>query len=104
VQPRVSFSVAGRKVVRRGRVTVRGSVYPARAAYIQSKTSGGWETIRTLRLRNPRFAFSLKATLIPGRHRLRVLVPGDQRLATARSKARPLFVYDKFVIKAGKGK
>jgi hypothetical protein len=104
VQPRVSFSVAGRKVVRRGRVKVQGSVYPVRVAYIQSKTSGGWETIRTLRLRKSRFAFPLKATLIPGRHRLRVLVPGDQRLATARSKARPLFVYDKFVIRTGKGK
>lgn len=104
VLPRVAFTVSGRKVVRRGKVMVRGSVYPARVAYIQSKTSGGWETIRTLRLRSPRFAFPLKATLVPGQHRLRVLVPGDQRLATATSKARPLFVYDRFIVKAGKGK
>lgn len=104
VQPRVAFSVAGRKVARRGKVMVRGSVYPARVAYIQSKTSGGWETIRTLRLKTPRFSFPLKATLVPGQHRLRVLVPGDQRLATNTSKARPLFVFDRFVIKAGKGK
>jgi hypothetical protein len=104
VQPRVAFSVGGRKVVRRGKVMVRGSVYPARVAYIQSKTSGGWETIRTLRLNKPRFAFQMKATLVPGQHRLRVLVPGDQRLATNTSKARALFVYDRFVVKAGKGK
>jgi hypothetical protein len=46
----------------------------------------------------------MKATLVPGQHRLRVLVPGDQRLSTNTSKARSLFVFDRFVIKAGKGK
>lgn len=104
VLPRVTLNVGGRKVARRGKVMVRGSVYPPRVAYLQTKISGGWETIRTLRLRSPRFAFPLKATLVPGRHRLRVLVPGDQRLATNTSKARSLFVYDRFVVKAGKGK
>jgi hypothetical protein len=99
VLPRVQFSVAARSVVRRGRVMVRGSVYPARTALIQSKTSGGWETIRTLKLQKSRFGFRLKASLVPGNHRLRVLVPGDQRLATGKSKARKLFVYDRFVLR-----
>ncbi|MEW6582523.1 MAG: hypothetical protein AB1416_07170 [Actinomycetota bacterium] len=104
VLPRVAFTVGGRKVVRRGKVMVRGSVFPARTALIQTKVSGGWETIRTLKLRRTRFAFPLKATLVPGRHTLRMVVPGDQSLSTARSRQHPLFVYDKFVIRGGRGR
>lgn len=104
VLPRIAFSLGGHKVVRHGKVMVRGSVYPARKAVIQTKTSGGWETVRTLKLKSSRFSFPMKATLIAGQHTLRLIVPGDQKLSTARSKQRRLFVYDKFVIRGAKNK
>jgi hypothetical protein len=99
VLPRVSFVLGSDKVVRRGHVMVRGSVYPRRRALVQVKTASGWETIRTLTLHRSRFGFRMPATLVPGRHRLRVFVPGDRRLAAARSATRRLFVYDRFVVR-----
>jgi hypothetical protein len=102
VVPRVTMRLGAPRVVRRGSLKVTGSVFPARPAVIQARTSEGWQTVRKLSLKRPRFTLKLRAALEPGSHRLRLLVPGDRRLGTARTAARALLVYDRFVIAGGK--
>jgi hypothetical protein len=99
VQPRVQLNLSASKAVRRSAVVASGFVFPARRAELQVQTAQGWETLRTLRPGASRFKVGVGSGLEPGQHRVRLLVPGDQRLATTRSAAAPLMVYDRFVIR-----
>jgi hypothetical protein len=101
VAPRVSFTLARSRVVRRSRVVVTGSVYPRRAAQVQVRESGGWATIRTIKPGRNRFRVALKASMEPGSQQIRLFVPGDaqRRLEPTGSRRRSLFVYDRFVIR-----
>ncbi|MDX6645651.1 MAG: hypothetical protein QOK40_1378, partial [Miltoncostaeaceae bacterium] len=104
VQPRLKLSLSAPRAARRSAVVASGFVFPARRAQLQVQTAQGWETLRTLRAGAPRFRVGIGSGLEPGQHRVRLLVPGDQRLATARSAAAPLMVYDRFVIRGGSGR
>jgi hypothetical protein len=99
VQPRLQLNLSASKAVRHTAVVATGFVFPARRAELQVQTAQGWETLRTLRKGTKRFRVGVGSGLEPGRHRVRLLVPGDQRLATARSAAASLMVYDRFVIR-----
>jgi hypothetical protein len=99
VGPRVTLVLASGKVARKGRLRVSGSVYPRRLVRLQALGASGWETIRTITPARPRFRVSMRATMDPGRYRLRLLVPGDRRLAAGKSRQRKLFVYDRFVLR-----
>jgi hypothetical protein len=99
VLPRVQLNLSAGRTARRSAVVASGFVFPARRAQLQVQTAQGWETLRTLKAGTARFRVGLGSGLEPGRHRVRLLVPGDQKLATARSTARPLMVYDRFVIR-----
>ena len=105
VQPQVTFRVAAPRVVRKRALLVRGSIYPRRPALIQIRTADGWRTVRRLKPNRPRFAVRLAThRLEPGRHRLRLWVPRDpqRKFANASSRIRPVFVYDRFVIRSGR--
>ena len=104
VGPRVTMVLGSSKVARRGKVSVQGSVYPRRTVRLQALSAGGWETIRTITPRRPRFRISVRATMDPGRYRLRLLVPADKRLIAGKSKQRNLFVFDRFVVRARSGR
>jgi|GEM_PF-6426170 len=103
-RPRIAFQVARSRAPRRSRVVVSGSVFPRRRALIQVRTSDGWRTLRTLPGGRPRFRVALRATMEPGAQRLRLFVPQDRgrRLEAAGSRHRPLFVFDRFVIRRGR--
>jgi hypothetical protein len=99
VQPRVQLRLSAGRAVRRSSVVATGFVFPARRAELQVQTAQGWQTLKTIAGRTARFQMRVGSNLEPGQHRVRLLVQGDQRLATTRSTARPLMVFDRFVIR-----
>ena len=102
VQPRVTFRLASSRVVRKGGLVVKGSIYPKRPAVIQMKTSDGWQTIRKVTPTRQRFQVSVSTGRIdPGTHRLRLWVPRDsqRRFANIASRQRGVLIYDRFVVR-----
>lgn len=101
VVPRVSFNVSSASVERRRTVTVRGTVYPARKAYVQVRESSGWTNLATVPAGRQRFRMKVRANLEPGRQQLRLFVPGtaDRTLEQTASAKRNLYVYDRFVVR-----
>ena len=103
VAPRVTARLLGARVLRKGLVKVTGTVFPIRAVRVQVLSDGNWTTLATFKPKASRFKLTAKAAVDAGRYQLRVIVPGDQRLAQAATSKRSLFVYDKFTVqKAGK--
>ncbi|MFN8111253.1 MAG: hypothetical protein U0Y82_15645 [Thermoleophilia bacterium] len=99
VVPRVAFRTSSTRVERRHSFSVRGSVYPARAAYVQLKSASGWENLGRVPA-SGRFHLSVKASMAAGRQQLRLFVPADDQhvLDATGSVRRGLFVYDRIVI------
>ena len=104
VTPRVALNVNRTLVERGGVIRVKGLVFPRRRGKLQIRTSDGWQTLRSVRPKRARFSVGVRAKVEPGRHRLRLLVPGDRnrRLGTVSSRRRPLTVFDRFVVR-GRG-
>ncbi len=100
VVPRVSFALNRSRVVHGRTYGASGFVYPVRPAWIQVQTSRGWSNLVRVPSRT-RFSMTLRATLLPGTHHLRLYVPTDtnQTMAPVGSSSRSLFVYDVIVIK-----
>lgn len=101
VVPRVSFNVSTSRVERRRTIRVRGSVYPARKAYVQVRESSGWTNLATVPGTSQRFNIALRANLDPGSQQLRLFVPADddRKLEQTASGRRGLYVYDRFVVR-----
>lgn len=101
VTPRVTLKLGTRRVVRKRKIKVTGSVFPRRPAQLQVRTSDGWETVRRITPRRSRFGVRIRANFAPGRHQVRLLVPSDKRgrLALGKSRRKAVLVYDRFVVR-----
>ena len=103
VAPRVTARLLGARVLRKGLVKVAGTIYPIRTVRVQVLSDGNWTTLATFKPKAARFKVTAKAAVDAGRYQLRLIVPGDKRLAQASTSNRALLVYDKFTVqKAGK--
>ena len=98
--PRVSFALGRGRMVRTGRITAKGTVFPRRTVQIQVRDGSGWRVVKTIRGAR-RFKVTLRPKLAVGNQRVRLFVPVDARrtLEATPSRARKLFVYDKFVVR-----
>ncbi len=101
VSPRVTARLLGARVLRKGMVKVSGSVFPIRPVRVQVLSDGNWTTLAKYTPKSARFKVTARASVAPGRYQLRILVPGDLRLAQAATSQRALLIYDKFIVSKG---